>query len=133
MIAFDTNYLVRHIVQDDEEQCAIVASVLERETQEDRSIRIFDLVLLETSWVLQAVYGLDREAWTEIVEELLDDSAFSFDDPTRLRAVIKTYREGNADFSDYLILGTARSETLELKTFDKKLLKGDVPSKRRPV
>jgi len=123
VIAFDTNYLVRHIVQDDKEQCEIVASILERETLEDRSIRILDLVLLETSWVLQAVYGLDRGAWTEIVEELLDDSAFSFDDPTRLRAVIKMYREGNADFADYLILGTARSETLELKTFDKKLLK----------
>ena len=123
MIAFDTNYLVRHIVQDDEEQCAIVASILEKETREDRSIRIFDLVLLETSWVLQAVYDLNREAWTEVLEELLEDSAFSFDDPTRLRTVIKMYRKGNADFSDYLILGAARSEALELKTFDKKLLK----------
>ena len=123
MIAFDTNYLVRHIVQDDKEQCAIVASALEKETREDRSIRIFDLVLLETSWVIQAVYGLNREAWAEVLEELLEDSAFSFDDPTRLRTIIKMYRNGNADFADYLILGTARSEALELKTFDKKLLK----------
>ncbi len=123
MIAFDTNYLIRHIVQDDEEQCAIVASILEQETREDRSIRIFDLVLVETSWVLQAVYDLNREAWAEILEELLEDSAFCFDDPTRLRTVIKMYRKGNADFADYLILGTARTEALELKTFDKKLLK----------
>jgi predicted nucleic-acid-binding protein len=123
VIAFDTNYLVRHIIQDDEEQCAIVASILEKESREDRSIRIFDLVLLETSWVLQAVYDLKREAWAEILEELLKDSAFCFDDPTRLRTVIKMYRNGNADFADYLILGTARSESLELRTFDKKLLK----------
>ena len=123
MIAFDTNCLVRHIVQDDEEQCAIVASVLENETKEDRSIRIFDLVLIETSWVLQAVYGLDRNAWAEILDELLDDSAFSFDDPTRLRTVVKMYNNGNTDFADCLILGSARSESLELMTFDKKLLK----------
>ena len=123
MIAFDTNYLVRHIVQDEEEQCGIVASVLEKETREDRSIRIFDLVLLETSWVLQAVYDLNREAWAEVLEELLEDSAFSFDEPTRLRKVIKMYRNGNADFADYLILGTTRTEALELKTFDKKLLR----------
>jgi predicted nucleic-acid-binding protein len=123
VIAFDTNYLIRHIVQDDEEQCAIVASILEQETREDRSIRIFDLVLVETSWVLQAVYDLNREAWAEILEELLEDSAFCFDDPTRLRTAIKMYRKGNADFADYLILGTARTEALELKTFDKKLLK----------
>ena len=123
VVTFDTNYLVRHIVQDDEEQCAIVASVLETETRGDRSIRIFDLVLLETSWVLQAVYGLTRKAWAEVLEELLSDSAFSFDDPTRLRTVIKMYRKGKAEFSDYLILGTAHSEALDLKTFDKKFLK----------
>ena len=123
MIAFDTNYLVRHIVQDDEEQCGIVASALARETQEERAIRILDLVLLETSWVLQAVYGFDRKAWVQIIEELLEDSAFSFDDPVRLRAIIKMYRKGKADFADYLIAGTARYEALELRTFDKKLLK----------
>ncbi len=123
MIAFDTNYLVRHIVQDDEEQCKIVASVLASESQEERAIRILDLVLLETSWVLQAVYGFDRKAWAQVLEELLEDSAFSFDDPVRLRAIIKLYRKGKADFADYLIVGTARSEALELRTFDKKLLK----------
>jgi predicted nucleic-acid-binding protein len=123
VIAFDTNYLVRHIVQDDEKQCAIVASILEKETREDRSVRLFDLVLLETAWVLQTVYELNRNELIEVLEELLEDSAFSFDDPTRLRTVIKLYRNGNAEFSDYLILGTARSEALELKTFDKKLIK----------
>lgn len=123
MIAFDTNYLVRHIVQDDEKQCSQVASVLASEAKEERAIRILDLVLLETSWVLQAVYGFDRKAWVQIIEELLGDSAFSFDDPFRLRATIKMYRKGKADFADYLIVGTARSEALELKTFDKKLLK----------
>ncbi|MDE0767659.1 MAG: hypothetical protein OSB19_04650 [Opitutaceae bacterium] len=123
MIAFDTNYLVRHIVQDDEEQCSIVASVLASEAQGERAIRILDLVMLETSWVLQAVYGFDRKAWVQIIEELLEDSAFSFDDPVRLRAIIKKYRKGKADFADYLIVETARSEALELKTFDKKLLK----------
>ena len=123
MIAFDTNYLVRHIVQDDKEQCAVVASALENETRQDRSIRIFDLVLLEASWVLQTVYGLDRDAWATILEELLEDAAFSFEDPTRLRAVLKLYRLGTVDFADCLILGLARSEAVELKTFDKKLLR----------
>ena len=123
MIAFDTNYLVRHIVQDDEEQCGIVAAELATESKEERSIRILDLVLMETSWVLEAVYGFDRKAWAQVLEELLEDSAFSFDDPDRLRAIIKMYRKGRASFADYLILGTAKSETLELKTFDKKLQK----------
>ena len=123
MIAFDTNYLVRHIVQDDEEQCGIIASELANESKEERSIRILDLVLIETSWVLESVYGFDRKACAQVLEQLLEDSAFSFDDPGRLRAIIKMYRKGRADFADYLIAGTARSEALELRTFDKKLLK----------
>ena len=123
MIAFDTNYLVRHIVQDDEEQCGIVATELANEIKKERSIRIFDLVLMETSWVLEAVYGFDRKAWAQVLEQLLEDSAFSFDDPGRLRAIIEMYRNGGAGFSDYLIAGTARSEALELRTFEKKLLK----------
>lgn len=123
MIAFDTNYLVRHIVQDDDEQCGIVASELAKEIKEERTIRILDLVLMETSWVLETVYKFDRKAWAQVLEELLDDSAFSFDDPGRLRAIIKLYRKGKADFADYLIAGTARSKALDLRTFDKKLLK----------
>ena len=122
MIAFDTNYLVRHIVQDDEEQCAIVASELTNEIKKERSIRIFDLVLMETSWVLETVYGFDRVAWAQVLEELLDDSAFSFDDPGRLRKTIKMYRQGGAGFADYLIAETAWSKALVLRTFDKTLL-----------
>ncbi|MDA0350449.1 MAG: hypothetical protein O3C43_16365 [Verrucomicrobia bacterium] len=78
---------------------------------------------METSWALEAVYGFDRKAWAQVLEQLLEDSAFSFDDPGRLCAIIKLYRKGRADFADYLIAGTARSETLELRTFGKKLLK----------
>jgi predicted nucleic-acid-binding protein len=123
VIAFDTNYLVRHIVQDDEAQCKIVASILKQETMEDRPIRILDLVLLETTWVLQEVYDFDRAALAEVIEELLEDSAFSFDDPTRLRSTLKLFQQGKADFADYLILSTTRAEGFELKSFDKKLLK----------
>lgn len=110
-------------MQDDEVQCKIVATTLEEETKEDRSIRILDHVLLETAWVLQEVYDFDRAAQAEIFEELSEDSAFSFDDPTRLRSAIKLFRKGRADFADYLILTTARAEGWELRTFDKQLRK----------
>lgn len=123
MIAFDTNYLVRHIVQDDETQSSIVATELENEIKEDRPVRILDLVLMETSWVLETLYGFNRKAWAQVLEELLEDSAFSFDDPSRLRTIIKRYLKGRADFADYLIVGTAESEALELRTFDKRLKK----------
>ncbi len=87
MIAFDTNHLVRHIVQDDPDQCRTVARLIDEEAAENRAVRILDLVLLETSWVLESIYGFDRAAWAEVLGELLDDSAFSFDDPAMPAAV----------------------------------------------
>ena len=123
MIAFDTNYLVRHIVQDDKEQSRLVSEILESETQQGRSIRIIDLILMETAWVLETVYGFDRNAWSQVLSELIEDSAFCFDDSARLRRVLKQFSEGKADFSDYLIFSVVDSEGLKLKTFDKTLRK----------
>ncbi|MEZ5276048.1 MAG: hypothetical protein R3F07_06695 [Opitutaceae bacterium] len=123
MIAFDTNYLVRHIVQDDPAQCRVVSSTIETETAAERSIRIFDLVLLETAWVLQAVYAFDHEALWHVLNEIAGDSAFSFDDPIRLRSALAKYRRGTAEFADCLISIAAKEEGLELKTFDKPLRK----------
>ncbi|MCC5842372.1 MAG: type II toxin-antitoxin system VapC family toxin [Opitutales bacterium] len=123
MIAFDTNHLVRHIVQDNPAQCRTVAAMLEREAGHDNPVRIHDLVLMETAWVLESVYGFDRKALGHVLEELLEDSAFGFDDSDRLRLVLKRFRIGKADFSDYLIHSVAESEGLKLETFDKRLRK----------
>lgn len=121
MIAFDTNHLVRHIVQDDPAQCRAVTAILDREAGADRPVRIHDLVLMETSWVLASVYAFDGGALAHVVEELLEDSAFRFDDAIRLRQVLKRFKAGKADFSDYLIHSVAATEGLKLETFDKRL------------
>ena len=122
MIAFDTNHLVRHIVQDDVEQCRTVAQLIEQEAAENRTVRILDLVLLETFWVLESIYDFDHAAWSQVLSELLEDAAFSFDDPAKLKRCLSQFVSGKADFADYLILHTAESESLELKTFDQILL-----------
>lgn len=51
MIAFDTNLLVRTVVADDAGQVAIVQRLIMQD-----SIFISRTVLLETEWVLRAVY-----------------------------------------------------------------------------
>ncbi|MCC5806504.1 MAG: type II toxin-antitoxin system VapC family toxin [Opitutales bacterium] len=123
MIAFDTNHLVRHIVQDDPRQCGKVTRLITREAAAGRNIRVLDLVLLETAWVLESVYGFDRAALAHVFDELLEDSAFSFDDSQRLRRCLRQFAAGKADFADYLILSAANAVGLALETFDKTLIK----------
>jgi predicted nucleic-acid-binding protein len=123
MLAFDTNHLVRFLVQDDEAQCAVVAAIIEKESRKNAPILLLDFVLLETNWVLESAYRVSRDGWAEIVENLLNDPIFSFEDSDRLRLVLQHFRKGKADFSDYMIWAKAKSEGCELKTFDKKLLR----------
>ena len=78
---------------------------------------------METCWVLESVYGFNRQALAHVLASLLDDAAFNFDDPDRVRRALQHFVAGQADFADYLIHARAASEDLELKTFDKKLAK----------
>ena len=123
MIAFDTNHLLRHVLQDDPKQCAHVASLMESAESADQKIHILDLVLMEACWVLQSSMGFDREGWSHILDNLLQDPIFSFDDGSRLCKTLERYRNSKADFDDYLILGQSESIGAKLQTFDKRLKK----------
>lgn len=123
MIAFDTNHLLRHVLQDDPKQCAHVASLMESAKATDQKIHLFDLVLMEACWVLQSSMGFDRAGWSHILNSLLEDPIFSYDDSSRLWRTLERYRNGKADFDDYLILGHSESIGANLQTFDKKLKK----------
>lgn len=123
MIAFDTNHLLRHVLGDDPKQCAHVSALIESAERAEEQIHLFDLVLMEACWVLQSGMGFDRDGWSCILDDLLQDPAFSFDDPNRLWKALDRYRSGKADFDDYLILGHSESIGAKLETFDKKLRK----------
>ena len=123
MIAFDTNYLVRHIVQDDPVQCRTVAEVIADETASNNTIHLLDLVLLETVWVLESIYGFDREALVHVLSALVEDAAFSFDNPAVIQRSLRRFNVGKADFADHFIAASAQSRELTLKTFDKRLRK----------
>ncbi len=56
-----------------------------------------------------------------MLESLLSDSAFTFQDVSMLRRTLDLYLTGKADFNDYFILASAQSQGAVLETFDKKL------------
>lgn len=123
MIAFDTNHLLRHVLDDDPKQSERVRSLIDSAEKGNQQILLLDLVMMETCWVLQSLMDFDRADWCHVLEQLLHDPAFCFDDTTRLWKALDRYRSGKADFDDYLILGHAESVGAKLETFDKKLRK----------
>ena len=121
MIAFDTNHLLRHVLDDDPKQSERARSLIDSAEKGNQQILLLDLVMMETCWVLQSLMDFDRADLCHVLEQLLHDPAFCFDDTTRLWKALDRYRSGKADFDDYLILGHAESVGAKLETFDKKL------------
>jgi len=123
MIAFDTNYVVRLLVQDDPGQCAQVAATMRAEVESGRNIVLYDVVLCETLWVLGSAYGAGKKDLLTALKVLKSDPVFSFKNPERVEAAFTRFERGRADFADYLILEIGKENGHELRTFDRKLTK----------
>jgi predicted nucleic-acid-binding protein len=121
MRAVDTNVLVRLITRDDTEQTASAESFVAR------GAWVSHLTLVETTWVLDSVYGLGHAQIAKAVEMLLSHRDLVLQDPDVVQAALAHYRKRpRLGFSDGMVLEVARkSGHLPLGTFDRQLRKLD--------
>ena len=116
MAAVDTNVLVRLLVADDPVQTRRALTYLESR----RPLWVSTVVLVETVWVLTAVYGWSKAQILAMLETASNSRDFAFQSVETVRAAIAVYASGKADFSDCLALELARTEGhLPFATFDK--------------
>lgn len=115
MRAIDTNVLVRLLTRDDADQTD------RAETYVANGAWISHLVLIETIWVLESVYDLDRERVATAVEMLTEHAQLVVQKPDVVLAALEAFRSRDGvGFADCLILETARKAGhLPLGTFDR--------------
>lgn len=116
MISVDTNVLIRLLTRDDERQYGRVRRLFEKET-----IYISDTVLLETEWVLRAVYEFDRERIHFALSGLVGLPNVQTDRAERVEDALRWHQAG-IDFSDALHLAVS-SHCERLVTFDEAFIK----------
>jgi len=105
MIGLDTNILVRYLTRDDEQQWRQATALL----QQNQPCFIANIVLCELVWVLRgASYRFKKEDITNVLEAMLHSAAFEFESRSTVDQALQRYKQGKADFSDYLIGATAR-------------------------
>lgn len=103
MRAADTNVLIRLITGDDPKQAAAAESFIEP------GAWVAQVVLAETVWVLQSVYGLGRAEIARVVEMLLAHERLVLDAPETVASALEQFRKKpRTDFSDCLVLEAAR-------------------------
>jgi predicted nucleic-acid-binding protein len=117
MRAVDTNLLVRLLVRDDARQVASAEAFIER------GAWVSHIVLVETVWVLDAVYGRTHAQLVNALSLLLSHAQLTVQDEDSVAAALARYRSHPAlGFSDCLVLEVARKAGhLPLGTFDKRL------------
>ena len=121
MRAVDTNVLVRLIVRDEP------AQVEKAEAFVAQGAWVSQLVLAETVWVLDSVYGLDRAQIATVVGMLVEHDRLTLQDEDVIRGAHSAFeRDRSAGFTDCLIVEVARKAGhLPVGTFDRAMSRID--------
>lgn len=119
MIGVDTNILVRYLTRDDEQQWQQAVTVI----QSNQPCFITNIVLCEVVWVLGGKnYGFRKDEIINVLEAMLHSAAFEFENRSTVDQALQRYKQGKADFSDYLIGAVSRQAgCTETWSFDGKL------------
>ena len=117
MRAIDTNLLVRLLVRDDLRQLDAAEKFIAK------GAWVSHVVLVESLWVLDAVYARSTQQIAAAVERLLAHAELTLQDADVVSAALAQFRtKPILGFSDCLVLEIARkSGHLPLGTFDRQL------------
>lgn len=122
MIGLDTNGLVRYLTRDDEAQWQIANDLISETSEAGETCFINNIVLCELLWVLRSRYKISRVDLIETLEKLFRASTFVFENKLAAQRAVLQMKQGNADFSDYLIAELNQQQgCTETATFDAKL------------
>ena len=121
MKALDTNLLVRFLVADHAEQSASVRSLFEQAEERREILFVTIPVVLETLWVLKAVYEIPRAAVLQALEKLSALSFLRFEAEDRLARFLTAAKGSKLDLADLLIGLTAKDHGCSVTlTLDRK-------------
>jgi len=121
----DTNVLVRLVAQDDPLQAQAVDRLFARYAKKSEMLMVPITVVMELEWVLRSRLSQTKSQVLETLEALLTVVELSFEFEDVVEQSLLDYRDGNADFGEYLHLALARKRrALPFYTFDKKATKG---------
>lgn len=92
-----------YIVQDDPEQSLLATKFIEAKCTTKSPGYINIIVLCEIVWVLRRAYNYNKSVITNVLSKLLSLKELIVERSAEVSIALKEYKNGNADFVDYLI------------------------------
>ncbi len=122
MIAIDTNVLVRLFVNDDTDQTNKVRALFDSYADEDQSLWVTDIVLIELVWVLKRSYDCSVSEICSALRALANSASVCIKSNDFMFQAVALYEQGPAGFADCLLAVKAgHAGCVALRTFDKKM------------
>lgn len=124
LTTLDTNVLVRILVDDPGGEGQITKA--RDAVKHAKQVYIPQIVQVESVWVFQSCYNLNKTEIISILEHLQQNEAFVLQQKNIFDAALNLYKTNNVDFADCLILAESLKLPGVLLTFDKRFarLKG---------
>lgn len=120
MHAIDTNVLVRIIIKDDDLQTKKALSYVEKH----KEVYISLVVLIETIWVFESCYDIEKSDLIKIIQNILMTTEFVIEHSEVVWLALDEFSEHNLDLTDCIIGALAKFHGYQpVATFDKKAAK----------
>ena len=116
MVLFDTNAILRYILQDNHE----MAEAVEQQLSEHICYIPVEVVA-EVVYVLSKVYNIERNVLAQIVIDVTHTDKISVEKSNIVRYALGVFASSRLDFVDCLLVGYAKEKQYSIFTFDKKL------------
>jgi predicted nucleic-acid-binding protein len=118
MVLFDTNAILRYILQDNLE----MAESVERQLAENFCYIPVEVVC-ELVYVLLKVYNVERDVIAKTITDLANMYSVMMSKSNVVRHALSVFGTSTLDFVDCLLVGYAKEERYNVITFDKQLQK----------
>jgi predicted nucleic-acid-binding protein len=120
VIGLDTNVLVRYLAQDDQEQAALAARLIDGFTPDGPGF-VSTLAMVETVWVLAKAYGKSRSDIALVVEGLLRARDLVVEDAETHYLALGAFQTQSIDYADAVIAQAGRrAGCVETVSFDRR-------------
>ena len=116
MVMLDTNYVLRFILRDIEEQAQTVAAAIKQ-----GAVYVRDEVLAEAVHVLENVYKQDRETIAKALKAFINLKDITLDSKAVTLKGLHYYADTKLDYVDCLLAAFHSEKGDTILTFDKKL------------
>lgn len=118
----DTNVIIRLLRKTDAQHAEAKAIVAEAQAA-GQPLVLMDVILAETVFVLESIYGKSRAEISDVLAEILDHPGIASTRPEILLEALVHYRGTKLHYVDCYLVAVAKAAGRGVATFDKELKK----------